>query len=246
MSKYRNEYKVLRYDCNYKSNMKLEAMFEHMIDNAVNQNNFLMKDFSGDRDFYWIVYQWDVDILRYPKEGEKIFIDTYATGFYKFYAYRNFDIYDKDENLCLKAKSKWLMLSKDFNLKRIDEDVANLYDYEKGNEVLKRNFKDEDNDYKLSKTFDVRRSDIDSYMHVSNTKYINWLIESIPLDIYRNNKIEKIQITYKNQTKYNDSVDIYMSNIKTLDNKNIINYRIIGKTSKDTKAYGKIYIISNE
>jgi len=67
MSKYRNEYKVLRYDCNYKSNMKLEAMFEHMIDNAVNQNNFLMKDFSGDRDFYWIVYQWDVDILRYPK-----------------------------------------------------------------------------------------------------------------------------------------------------------------------------------
>lgn len=245
MSKYEMTYEILTYDCNYKADAKLETLFEYMIDTAVKHSNEIVG--SKDNDTHWIIYEWDVDIKRYPKANENIKVTTYTTGFYKFYAFRNFEIKDENGNLLLEAKSKWLVLDKDFNITRINNDIKNLYTVEENFPILKKNFKMEKVEYEFSKSFSVRRSDIDSNLHVSNTKYISWLIESISETLYNNYNINKLEITYKNQTLYGETVEIYMSEAKKIDDdKYILNYKILGEKEKDIKSFGKIYFISHK
>ena len=36
----------------------------------------------------------------------------------------------------------------------------------------------------FEKEFQVRRSDIDTNDHINNTKYVEWVLEAIPQDVY--------------------------------------------------------------
>jgi medium-chain acyl-[acyl-carrier-protein] hydrolase len=60
------------------------------------------------------------------------------------------------------------------------------------------------NDY--TKIFDVRYTDIDTNRHVNNVKYIDWAIETLPLDIVQNHTLKGLMVTYKKETTYGATI----------------------------------------
>ena len=54
--------------------------------------------------------------------------------------------------------------------------------------------------------FVVRKSDIDRNDHVNNARYTQWLAESVPEDIFRSKRIKSLQIMYRAEGKYGDTV----------------------------------------
>jgi len=74
--------------------------------------------------------------------------------------------------------------------------------------VLKEPFSSMDFDFKpnVAKDFSVRRSDIDTNNHVNNKRYINWILETLPQNIYDNYMMESLDILYKKEAGIDSAI----------------------------------------
>ncbi|MGI6777525.1 MAG: hypothetical protein ACOX7R_05735 [Acetivibrionales bacterium] len=68
----------------------------------------------------------------------------------------------------------------------------------------------------------MRREDIDTNNHVNNTRYVNWILETIPLDIYENFSLKTLDIVYKKEVGYGSSVSCICSSDNQPDPSNSV------------------------
>ncbi len=197
--------------------------------------------------YAWMLNRWRVKIYKYPKAKEKISIKTWTSKVDRFYANREFSFYNKEGELLGKASTLWIFI--DMLKKRpirIPEDVIKHYRL-----IPEQNFTDF-YDFKLPyeiedfQEFRIRRQDIDYNNHVNNSVYLSWMIENIPLDIYKNYKLSEFEIIYKKEAKYGNYIKIgskelknednsveYISSIKSLEN-NEVHAEILSKWIKES------------
>lgn len=155
------------------------------------------------KNYGWMLNRWRVKIYRYPVVKEKIVVETWTSSFDKFYATREFKIYDVNNNEIGKATTLWIFL--DINKKRpirIPKEFNQIYNIV--DERLLHDFYDFSPDFPIEKTIDfhVRKSDIDYNNHVNNVKYLNWILEPVPDSIESNCILSEFDILYKREVTY--------------------------------------------
>jgi len=158
----------------------------------------------------WILLGWRLQVIRRPKYAEKIKIKTWSKGVVKLYTYREFEIYDENENLIIKASSKWVLLDTEKGkIVRIEPAVIEKYQPEIGREVFGieefDKFK-EPEEYQFETEYTVRRADIDVNNHMHNLNYIELANEALPQDVYKGALFNDVRITYKKEIKLGDTV----------------------------------------
>ena len=73
----------------------------------------------------WILLDWKVKVIKRPKYGQTLEISTWSRKVEKFYAYRDFEIYDEENNLCVIATSKWLLINNQTRkIARVEQEMA--------------------------------------------------------------------------------------------------------------------------
>ena len=77
--------------------------------------------------------------------------------------------------------------------------------------------------------FNIRYSDIDSNNHVNNVKYIEWAIESVPVDVVKDYIINRIKVTFEKESKYGEKISS-SSAIEQIDDDTIKSYHTIRKS----------------
>ena len=50
--------------------------------------------------------------------------------------------------------------------------------------------------------FKVRYGDIDSNMHVNNVRYVEWAVESLPLETVLNYELKELNVVFEKECKY--------------------------------------------
>lgn len=157
----------------------------------------------------WILLDWKLKVLNRPKYGQTLTINTWGRNMQKFFTYRDYEIYDESNNLCVIATSKWALINvKTGKLFRLTEDVINRYSPE-----LKQVFNNE----KIEKLivpekfsnimeYKVIRKDIDLNGHLHNLYYLDLAYEALPEDVYENRPFDNIEITYKKEIKIGDKI----------------------------------------
>lgn len=101
----------VRYsECNARQEATLTALLDYLQDCCTFQSQDLGigLDYLGAHHAAWILSSWQVDILRYPKNGESIEIFTWPYEIRGFYGLRNFKIEDAAGNILLKVNSVWV------------------------------------------------------------------------------------------------------------------------------------------
>ena len=63
----------------------------------------------------WVLLEWKLQVIKRPKYGQKINIDTWSRYTNKCYSYRDFEVYDENKQLCAIATSKWLLINVEKN-----------------------------------------------------------------------------------------------------------------------------------
>ena len=87
----------------------------------------------------WILLGWKLQVIRRPKYAEKVKIKTWSKGVVKFYTYRDFEIYDEQGNLIIKASSKWVLLDiEKGKIVRIEPELMSKYEPEFDKEVFEK------------------------------------------------------------------------------------------------------------
>ena len=178
----------------------------------------------------WVLLNWKLQVLKRPTADEKITIKTWGRFNNKLFTIRDFKMFDEKGNLCALASSKWCLIDMlNGKITKLPENIQEIY----------HGFRDESvfniNDLpKLSipektpdkcDTYKIRRFDLDINKHVHNLNYLDYAYELLPQNVYDDNELNNVEISYKKEIKYGDTIksflytqnDIYKIVIKSED-----------------------------
>lgn len=167
--------------------------------------------------FTWILLNWKVKIFKRPIYGETILAKTWGRDSTKFYTYRDFEVYDKNNNLLAIATTKWALIDcKKMGLAKLAEEIISKYQLE-----TKKVFENEPEPNKLpipeeiisSTDYIVKRKDIDINHHVNNISYLDIAYEILPEHVYENVLLDSFEIMYKKESKLGETIKCLYSKI---------------------------------
>lgn len=177
----------------------------------------------------WILLDWKFNVIERPIYGQTIKVKTWSRKMEKCYAYRDFEVYDENENKIAKATTKWVLLdAKTRKIIRIPEELPLKYNQETERHVFEEEIEKirETENEEASMELKTRRTDIDINNHVNNLNYLDFAYEILPNEVY-NQDLKNVRITYKHQTEPGETVNISYTK---QEGKNIITIKTIDKT----------------
>lgn len=208
------DYEILCFYTDYKDRLSPQALVGLFQDSASNQSNFLGVgyEYMQAHNLIWVLLKYNIVINRMPKFREKIKIVTYPMYYERFYVYRKHEVYDEKENLIAYAYSTWTIVNVETKrLCRITKDLIKAYGFttkDRFFEKISFNHIKKIKEADIEKNFQIRYLDIDHNLHVNNTKYIAWAIESVPFEIATEYDLSHIDIIYRKEIQYGNTVDI--------------------------------------
>lgn len=128
----------------------------------------------------------------------------------KFFTYRDYEIYDSNNNLCAIATSKWVLIDTERGkMSRLTENIIKAYNPEEKNVFKEENLEKvkipEKFTHKIK--YKVIRKDIDINNHMHNLYYLDLAYEALPDEIYNKRPFDYVRITYKKEIKLGEKVN---------------------------------------
>ena len=165
-------------------------------------------ELSAQHNISWVLSRLKIWIDRLPNYDETITVKTYVQGVDKYFYHRDFKVIDGDGIEIIRANSVWGLM--DIVKRRLTSIPAWMIaitqtSIEKPVERVAGKISGL-NHVEIEKLFDVRWYDIDSNQHVNNTKYVEWLMESVPTEILKNGTLSSIDMIFKNESMLGDKV----------------------------------------
>jgi len=166
----------------------------------------------------WVCTRLHLRMRQYPKWGEKVAVSTWFEPQGKIAARRDYRINNHGTGEQLgEATSQWVV----FNLEtrkmaRIPAPV--LEDFK--SQALEMSVMEEG--YTADKLPDVndvgsacmapmrhaaRRNDMDMNGHVNNVVYVQWLLESVPSDVWAGRVLKEIILEYRSECNFGDNIE---------------------------------------
>jgi acyl-ACP thioesterase len=181
----------------------------------------------------WVLSRLHVYFYQYPRWPDTIRIETWPSGRHGKFAIRDFLIYDKNEELIVKASSSWMLL----DLKTLRP--ITMPDFVVDIEIPDRKRAIDDNfpkiptpnHYTIERQFDVRLSDLDINQHVNNVRYLEWALESVPLSAWKSRQLIELEVSFRAETKYGEGILV-----RTEPHENDFLHLILSETDKHPLA----------
>lgn len=166
---------------------------------------------SDETHLSWILLDWKVKVIKRPQYGGILDIHTWSRNIIKCYAYRDFEVYDENHNLCVIATSKWLLINNQTGkIAKVEEKMAKKYE----SEIDKSVFEEKEiekikapKNYKSSIIYEAKRKDIDIIGHMHNLYYLDIAYETLPEEVYQQRPFNEIRIMYKKEIKLGDELN---------------------------------------
>ena len=156
----------------------------------------------------WVLSRLHFKMISYPFWREEISITTWPSNAYGKFATRDFELFNSKNELIGQATTSWMLIDltkmkpitmTDFitSIELPDRDRAIDDKFEKLPRL---------NNSEFQKKYNVRISDLDINQHVNNVNYIEWAIETIPIEVSKKYQLSQFEISFRAESKYGDSV----------------------------------------
>lgn len=222
---YKENFKVGLKDVWKGNEVSNSAILEYLEDIAAYHSDTVGYGINTTKDtnLNWLLLDWKVEVIKRPTYGENLEVHTWSRGIEKFWAFRDFEIYNEKHELCVIATSKWLLVnSKTAKIERVDPKMAEKYNSEPQKKVFPEENLDkikEPDSFESKFEYKVRRKDIDVIGHMHNIYYLDLAYEALPEEEYQKRPFNTIRIMYKKEIKLGETVHCLYTK---QDKKNII------------------------
>ncbi|MFT7035794.1 MAG: medium-chain acyl-[acyl-carrier-protein] hydrolase [Cyclobacteriaceae bacterium] len=186
----------------------------------------------------WVVNRMYIEFYELPVYPQTLKVETWPSDLDKFFAYRDFRVFDEQNKLMVQATSNWLVLDiKTRKLIAVPEHIkqANFSVDRNGLAKIKGKCNYDENRTTNEFTNSVSWFDLDVNNHVNNTKYFQWMLDSLSLGVLEKKNIKSIDITFKAEVGYGEEV---VSKSYALDS-NSFAHQILDKSSGKVLVVGK-------
>ena len=160
----------------------------------------------------WVLIEWKLKIIRRPNYAEKIKAVTWSRNSIRCYAFRDFKLYDEQNNVIAVATTKWVLVDTEKGkIVRIENDILEKYKPELDVSAFDKEVDDfpkmhEPTEYQYETEYKVRKADIDVNNHMHNLNYVDLANEALPEDVYKKAQLNNLRITYKKEIKLGETV----------------------------------------
>ena len=210
----KEQYKILLKDVGKNNRIKNKGILE-ILENAGAHHSDMVGygvNSIATTSLAWILLDWKLKVIKRPTYGTLLNTRTWARKTEKVrktYTYRDFEIYDENNELLAIATSKWAII--DINtvkISRITDEMMEKYKMEEksvfGIDELDRIKIPEKIDKEVK--YEIRRREIDLNGHVHNLNYLDIAYEVLPEDVYEKRPFDNVRIQYKKEIKYGDKI----------------------------------------
>ncbi|TSO25902.1 acyl-ACP thioesterase domain-containing protein [Lactobacillus sp. LL6] len=205
--RYSEKHTVEFGECDENRHLKIPTMIdllmmvsEHQLDAGDAGTDDLVKRGLG-----WVVTQYHFDIVRLPSPGEKIVLTTEASGYNRFFEYRDFSITDYKGQEIVTVKSQWVLFDlKQRKLTPTDSELMESFDVPLLKKMPRFPRLRLRNEYDIKRKYRVRYDDLDTNHHLTNSHYFNWFVDMMSRDFLRDYVIESIDIKFDKEVQYGE------------------------------------------
>lgn len=168
----------------------------------------------------WFLYRLDLKMDRYPRWRDEVTIESWTSGADNLRAYRDFLILDAENNVLGKALSYWMIINLENRRPVSIPDsirVMELADRDHTLELTsKRLSAPVSSDY--TKSFDVQFAHLDINNHVNNVHYVNWVLETVPLEIRKERNLVDCKIEFRSESEVGNTLKAEARQMDSTDN----------------------------
>lgn len=209
---YKETFKIGLKDIGKENKIKNRGLLE-FLENIAAYHSDSIKNGANEvkeNNLAWILLDWKLQVIKRPKYGQELHINTWARWINKFFTYRDFEIFDEEGNLCAIATSKWTLMNlEERKMVRLTEELMNKYNPEE-KFVFSEPELDKlkvSNDFTANKKYQAIRKDMDTNAHMHNLYYLDLAYEALPDDVYEKRPFDNVRIMYKKEITLGDIVD---------------------------------------
>ena len=156
----------------------------------------------------WVLARMRLEVERLPRWGETVHVRTWPSGRDRLFYYRDFEITAEGGELVLRASTAWFVI--DYaKRERVIPDWWSTAEYPFSPKVL---------DAKLSRlkagvcsegaALVVNHGDLDQNGHVSNIRYIEWMLNNLPLEFHQNHALQALEVNYLAEAVYGHAIEV--------------------------------------
>ena len=159
------------------------------------------KDVLERYNLVWIITDYDIEVVRLPRFGEEITIETEALSYNRLFCYRRFTIYDEVGQNLIHMMATFVLMDRDSRkVHAVEPEIVAPYqsDFDK---KLIRGPKYELLEEPISKDYHVRFYDLDMNGHVNNSKYLDWIFEVMGADFLTQYIPKRINLKYVKEVR---------------------------------------------
>jgi len=182
-----------------------EAAEHDAVDRGFDTETLLRKNLT------WVLVRMQMRFQDFPEGRQKIDVETWPSGMESRFAFREFKLFAGRPKVPFAvASSTWLLIDTE---RQRPVQVAPFFD-PSGHQRTEPMVAVRESDPApageavISKEFRVRLSDLDINNHVNNLHYVEWVVESAPETYWAGRTIREMDLLYKKQVKYDDTVRI--------------------------------------
>ena len=149
----------------------------------------------------WIIAGYDIEVIRLPRFGEEITIETEALSYNRLFCYRRFTIYDEAGQDLIHMMTTFVLMDRDSRkVHAVEPEIVAPYQSEFSKKFI-RGPKYESLEEPVSKDYHVRFYDLDMNGHVNNSKYLDWIFEVMGVDFLTHYIPKKINLKYVKEVR---------------------------------------------
>jgi medium-chain acyl-[acyl-carrier-protein] hydrolase len=164
----------------------------------------------------WVLLSWKIKVIKRPKFNDTLNVKTWSRLIDKFYAFRDFSVYNQDNELIAIATSKWVFIDiEKGKLIKITDEVAEKYKTENVSVFEEKDLEklNEPQEYINKIDYKITKNMIDVNKHLHNIYYMDIAKEVLPDEISFSNETNEFEIMYKHEIKLGETVKVMYSKV---------------------------------
>ncbi|MCQ9209465.1 acyl-[acyl-carrier-protein] thioesterase [Granulicatella seriolae] len=196
-------HKVLAYECDFSGRASLPMLIAMTMIASREQERILgIPNVHETKGLAWVIIQNQIDIIRFPKYEEVITIETEPLSYNKFFTYRRYTIFDENEEKIAETIATFSMI--DLSKRKmvpVDLEVLNCYGIGDSKEIRRSTKLREIQEPQMEKDYSVRVLDIDYNGHVNNTRYFDWVLDTLGMDFLQKHRLMRLTVKYEKEVR---------------------------------------------
>lgn len=211
---YSKRYFLTPAECNPESRMPLTLLINRLIEIATLHANQLGIGYESliEHKGTWVLSRVAIEMKRYPEVDEYYNINTWVCSINRLFSERDFEILDDNNTTIGWARTVWAVINTETR-QAVDisfmEWIKDMIP-EKECPVAKSSRLKPLKEYKTS-IYTFNYCDLDFNRHVNSSRYIELLLNQWSLDFHDHNRICRFEIAYIHEARYDDSVEVRIS-----------------------------------